>query len=94
MTQKIKAEISGLPKAPEIERYFSNTKTIAVIKVIPLDKKRFEENDLCVLKHDNNCYKRENGDSVPIYTNEIRKYCQQVLKEFEDETQVAEEQND
>lgn len=93
MTQKIKAEIGGLPKAPEIVRFFSNNKTIAVIKVIPLDKKRFEENDLCVLKHDNNCYKRDNGDSVPIPSNEIKKYCQCVLKELEEEAQ-KEDQND
>lgn len=83
--QKIDAETKGLARRPEILKINHNSKIFAIIRVKGLDKKRFEEQDLALMNFDNNCYKRENGDSVIIITNEIKKYCNFVLKELEEE---------
>lgn len=79
--QKIEHETEGLTRTPEIEKLTHDSKNFIVIRVNPLDKKRFEDHELAILKHDNNCYKRENGDSIVLKPNEIRKYCNLVLKE-------------
>lgn len=85
IAQKIDSETENLTRRPEIIKIVHNTKTFAIIRVKALDKKRFEEQELVVLKNDNNCYKRENGDSIIIKSSDIKKYCNSVLKELEDE---------
>jgi DGQHR domain-containing protein len=92
--QKIDSETKGLTRRPEILKINHNSKTFAVIRVKALDKKRFEEQDLALMTFDNNCYKRENGDSVIIITNEIKKYCNFVLKELEEEENSTEEESE
>lgn len=84
LSQKILSETDGLSKGPEIKRIIHNSKNFAIIDVKGLDKARFESNELIVLKSDDRCYKRENGDSVRIQTNDIKKYCNSVLKELEE----------
>ncbi len=83
ISQKIDSETENLVRRPEIIKIIHNNKTFAIIKVNGVGKKRFEDQDLVVLKHNNNCYKRENGDSILIKPNEIKKYCNSVLKEME-----------
>jgi DGQHR domain-containing protein len=83
--QKIDSETEGLTRKPEIIKIIHNSKTFAIIRVKALDRKRFEDQDLVLLKHDNNYYKRENGDTVIIKTNDIKKYCGMVLKEIEED---------
>ncbi len=85
ISQKIEAETENLTRRPEILKYIHNEKTFAVIKVKGLDKQRFIEQELVALKNPNNCYKRENGDSIIIKSTEIKKYCNSVLKELEEE---------
>lgn len=85
ISQKIEAETENLTRRPEVIKITHNTKTFAIIRVKALDKKRFEDQELVVLKNDNNCYKRENGDSIIIKSSDIKKYCNSVLKEIEDE---------
>lgn len=88
IAQKIEAETENLIRRPEIIKITHNAKTFAIIRVKALDKKRFEDQELVVLKNDNNCYKRENGDSIIIKSSEIKKYCNSVLKEIEDEAEA------
>lgn len=83
ISQKIDSETDNLIRRPEIIKITHNNKTFAIIKVNGISRKRFEEQDLVVLKKNNNCYKRENGDSTIIKPNEIKKYCNSVLKEME-----------
>ena len=85
IAQKIEAETENLTRRPEILKIIHNSKTFAIIRVKALYKKMFEDQELVVLKNDNNCYKRENGDSIIIKTSEIKKYCNSVLKEIEEE---------
>ena len=85
IAQKIEAETENLTRRPEIIKISHNSKTFAIIRVKALDKKRFEDQELVVLKNDNNCYKRENGDSIIIKSSDIKKYCNSVLKEIEEE---------
>lgn len=84
LSQKIESETINLTRRPEIKKIIHNNKTFAIIRVKGLDKKRFEEQDLVVLKYDKCCYKRENGDSMPLLPNDIKKYCNSVLKELEE----------
>lgn len=84
LSQKIEAETINLTRRPEIKRIIHTNKNFAIIRVKGLDKKRFEEQDLVVLKYDKCCYKRENGDSMQILPNDIKKYCNSVLKELEE----------
>lgn len=84
LSQKIESETINLTRRPEIKKIIHNNKTFAIIRVKGLDMKRFEEQDLVVLKYDKCCYKRENGDSTPILPNDIKKYCNSVLKELEE----------
>lgn len=92
ISQKIDAETENLVRRPEIIKIVHNNKTFASIKVNEIGKKRLEDQDLVVLKHNSLCYKRENGDSVRIKPNEIKKYCNSVLKELED-TITSEQEN-
>jgi DGQHR domain-containing protein len=64
LSQKIESETINLTRRPEIKRIIHNNKNFAIIRVKGLDKKRFEDQDLVVLKYDKCCYKRENGDSM------------------------------
>jgi hypothetical protein len=95
LSLKILAETEGLSKGPEIKRIIHNNKNFVIIEVKGLDKSRFENNELVVLKTDDRCYKRENGDSVKIPTSEIKKYCNFVLKEIEElEQEIIESENE
>lgn len=85
LVNRIMNEIVGLIKAPNLEKYIHQQKTLAIIKVNSIGKKRFEERDLAYLKKDEKVYKRDNDSTIPIKPNEIQKYCNEVLKELEEE---------
>lgn len=92
LNQKIDSETTGLIIRPKIDRIIHDSKTFAIIRVKPLPKERFEQNDLASMKFDSHCYKRENGDTTIIKPNEIKKYCDLVLKELVEETEHIDEE--
>lgn len=82
MSQKISSCTDGLNPIPKIRKVTHNGKTIAIIDVKALSDSALENSRLASM--DDDCYKRENGDSVKIKGTNIGSYCKEVLKERAD----------
>lgn len=87
---RIQKEIRGLSKVPNIRRIKHNSRTFAIIDVQSLERNRFDSNTLVALKSDEQCYKRENGDSNKILPTDIGQYCREMLKELDSEQSESE----
>jgi DGQHR domain-containing protein len=91
ITQKLNdPKIERLGRMPELTIKKYEDKTILLIEVKGLPRKRFEDNDLCL--YDGDIQVRRNDNTQKLSVSELKNHCISVLQDFDQNQQDLEDE--